>query len=269
MRGSTPRDNGALTNLTALEAAHIRETDPLAARYLVPYIVLQTLLKGAERWCLRLSEQDSAAIAQSRELSERVARVALSRAGNTDVPPWVFLEERQTGGPFIALARRMSRSADVIALRSFDQGEVVGDQVWVIGEKHLLTAGVVASRAYRVWLDTVTKKSGTSVSVSASAVHNTFPLPHLSDAQQRAIEDASERMLLARTYASPAIFQDLNDRAKMPRPLLQAHDDIDAIIAEVFGVDVACTDAQMQRALIRSHRELTENAKPPSKNRAA
>jgi hypothetical protein len=268
VRGSTPRDRGALTNLTPVDAARIRDTDKVAARYLMRYITQASLLYGTERWCLRLGEGDHAAVGRSPELTKRVARVAQSRGATAEVPPWVFAEDRQPGGPFIAVVRRLPRSASVVALCSFDQGEVVGDTVWVIGEKHLLTAAVVASRAYRLWLDTISTEHGLDVSVAQSAAHNTFPLPDLTPAWERGLEDAGERMLLARSHASAEVFEDLYNRAKMPKPLLQAHDDIDALMAEILGVAVTCSDVQLRRALLRSHRAMTETP-PPPKHRAA
>lgn len=255
-RGVAPQDAGALSNITDKAAARIRATDPVAARYLRPYITSNSLVRGVHRWCLRLTTGDAAAASKSPEIKERVARAARARPKDHPLPPWALVDERNYSPRFIAVPRRFPGVLEMVPVISFDQGEVAGDQVWVITDNHLLTAGVVSSRLYRVWLAEVSKSSGSDIGVGASSAHNTFPLPKLTESQRERIEEAAERMLLARSFAMDSDFDELYSRARMPKPLRDAHDDIDAVLAEVFGVDVETSDARLRKVLRDAHRKL-------------
>jgi len=256
--GATPADGGALSNITDKAAARIRATDAVAARFLRPYITSNTLVRGVHRWCLRLTSGDAATASKSPEIQERVARAARARPKDHPLPPWALVDERTYPPRFIAVPRRFPGVLEMVPVISFDQGEVAGDQVWLITDNHLLTAGVVSSRLYRVWLAEVSKSSGPDVGVGASSAHNTFPLPKLTEGQRERIEEAAERMLLARSYAMDSDFDELYSRSRMPKPLRDAHDDIDAVLAEVFGVDVEAGDARLRKVLRDTHRKLSD-----------
>jgi hypothetical protein len=257
VRGVPPQDAGALSNITDKSAARIRATDAVAARFLRPYITSNTLVRGVHRWCLRLTSGDAATASKSPEIQERVARAARARPKDHPLPPWALVDERTYPPRFIAVPRRFPGVLEMVPVISFDQGEVAGDQVWLITDNHLLTAGVVSSRFYRVWLAEVSRSAGPEVGVGAHSAHNTFPLPKLTEGQRGRIEEAAERMLLARSYAMDSDFDELYSRSRMPKPLRDAHDDIDAVLAEVFGVDVEAGDARLRKVLRDTHRKLS------------
>ena len=258
VRGVPPQDAGALSNITDKAAARIRANDAVAARFLRPYITSNTLVRGVHRWCLRLTSGDAATASKSPEIQKRVARAARARPKDHPLPPWALVDEQKYPPRFIAVPRRFPGVLEMVPVISFDQGEVAGDQVWLITDNHLLTAGVVSSRLYRVWLSEVSKSAGPDVGVGASSAHNTFPLPKLTEGQRERIEEAAERMLLARSYAMDSDFDELYSRSRMPKPLLDAHDDIDAVLAEVFGVDIEAGDARLRKVLRDTHRKLSD-----------
>ncbi len=256
-RGVSPHDGGALSNINAKTAERIRATDPTAAQFLRPFITSRTVLHGFHRWCLRLTSRDASNANKSPEVRARVARSAHTRSANHPLPPWALVDEHRYPSRIIVVPRRFPGVLEMVPVISFDQGEIAGDQVWVITDNHLLTAGVVASRIYRVWLSVVSKSAGADVSVGATSAHNTFPLPELTDEQRERIEDAAERMLLARSYAMDHNFDDLYSRSTMPKPLRQAHDDIDAVLAEVFKVPSDSSDARLRSTLRDAHTKLS------------
>lgn len=216
-----------------------------------------TLVRGVHRWCLRLTSGDAATASKSPEIRDRVARAARARPKDHLLPPWALVDERNYSPRFIAVPCRFPGVLEMVPVIAFDQGEVAGDQVWVITNNHLLTAGVVSSRFYRVWLSEVSKSSGPDLSVNANSTHNTFPLPTLTESQRERIEEAAERMLLARSYAMDSDFDELYSRTKMPKPLRAAHDDIDAVLAEVFGVEVETGNAGLRKVLRAAHQKLS------------
>ncbi|MGB2738841.1 MAG: DNA methyltransferase, partial [Candidatus Nanopelagicales bacterium] len=77
--GSMPRDGGHLSNISAHEAATIRATDPIAAKYLKKIIGARELIHGDERWCLWLVDAAPSDVASSPVLRDRIGKVRTMR----------------------------------------------------------------------------------------------------------------------------------------------------------------------------------------------
>lgn len=258
--GSTPRDRGFLSNITETEAACIRASDPVAAKFLRRYLTRHDFRTGLPRWCLWLVDAVQADLTSSPEISWRVAEVANSRSNsrsNSLAPPWLFDIDHQPRDRYFAIARDVPRALALVAVIEFDPGVIASNQVWVLDDQSLLTAGVISSRLYELWLKMSARTSGDDLIFSAQVSHNTFPLPTLSRSQVNAIESAARRILLARAHHMDSTLDELYARDELPRPLREAHADLDAVMADAFGVEPDASDAAMRKVLSDKHRELT------------
>lgn len=113
------------------------------------------------------------------------------------------------------------------------------------------------------------RTSGDDLIISAQVSHNTFPLPELSRSQVDAIEGAARRILLARAHHMDSTIDELYGRDELPRPLRQAHDDLDAEMADAFGVDPDSSDAALRKVLGDKHRALTATERRITRKRCA
>ena len=251
--GSHAADHGALTSIDSGDADSIRRTDKLAAQRLLRYVTPHALLHNEELWCLWLEDLTEREVMQSDVVATRVRRVAQHRRTNT--PPWVFEEIRQPRGPFYAVPKTFPRY-DHLPIALFEPGTIANDQVWVLDDSAVVTAGIMMSRVYRVWIEAASgERGGSSLWLSAEAVHNAFPCPELSRRQRQAIEDATHDVMLARAGASMRSLDELYSRPKLPRALKECHDVLDGVVDRVFGVRKSMKDDEIAQRLISLYRD--------------
>lgn len=253
-RGNSARDGGALTSISATEAQQIRDIDRVAAAALRRYVTSATIYTEIERWCIWLDDYDGALVNQSPQLKERADRV-LGHRQRTAAPPWRFEVRRQPNRPFFALPAHRPHDA-VFRMARFDPDTIVNDQVWILDDDSLVTAGVVESRVFEVWRQVVEFQGRGERRVITSDVYNSFPCPELTTTQRRRIEDAMQDVLIARAHAGAASLDELYGRPALPRPLREAHGRLDAIVDRVFGVKATMSDADVGAMLLDRYNDL-------------
>lgn len=226
----------------------------VAAKYLRRYVTAVNLVSGEERWCLWLKGASREDLRKSPEIKRRLAEVGHSRRVETERPPWRFGEDTQPRGYFLVFPRLLPRNFSRVSLFTIDTSTVVNDQVWIINDGSMVTAGVVSSHIYRVWVDMTASVDGETLRIGSSTTHNTFPCPDIDASQKSRIEEAARQVLLARSYAIETTLDDLYVEGNMPKPLRAAHDELDAVMADVFGIDVDASDAEIRDVLSQLYR---------------
>jgi hypothetical protein len=251
-RGNTFGDGRALRGIDDAAAIHLRAKDPVAARALRRLVSSRTLKRNVTEWCLWLEEHSESDIGQSHFLTERVYRVQKHR--KSAVAPWRYERLRQPRpGAFVVVARFPRRWPRVVTFQ-LSVDAVIDASVASVDDP--VTAGVIMSRPYRVWIDVVSPQHSETVTVSSTGVHNTFPCPDLTDDDLDAIEDAVQRVLMAIRYAVTDSVIELYERDTLPDALQQAHDHLDAVVCDALGIDATCSDSEIARQLTEMYQSL-------------
>lgn len=258
-RGNVPRDGGFLSGLPRYVAESIRSTDPFAARLLRPWIVPQTFRRDVELWCLWADGLSAEEVATSEVLSQAATEVANHR-GDSAIPPWEFAEQRQPSERFFAVPLEFPRALKRVPVFEFDPGLVINGKVASISEPGVVTAGVVMSRPYRVWLDVVGSGDSSKVVLAPMGAHNTFPCPDLTPEQRHAIRNATNRVFTARTHGIVVSLDELYERKNQPPGLAAAHNNLDAIMCEVFGLDADADDQTIRDRLLALYSSMSSAA---------
>ncbi len=253
-RGSIARDGGALTSIGSALVDRIRQSDPIAAGTLRRYVTEAALRSGEERWCVWLDEHDGPLIDLSPFLRERVDRV-LHRRRRGSTAPWQFDEDRQPRQPFFALPAH--HPADrALRVTRFDPDTIVNGQVWTLDGEAIVTAGIIESHVFEVWRRVVDVHGRRGARLLTIDVYNSFPCPKLTATQRRAIEEATQDVMLARQHAGAASLDELYGQDQLPRPLQRAHDRLDVAVNRVFGVKAGAGDDEIAAILLDRYREL-------------
>ncbi|WP_314849547.1 DNA methyltransferase [Rothia mucilaginosa] len=281
--GSMPVDNGNL--IVQEEDYPVVAADPVAARYLRPFVGAKELIQGLERWCLWLEDASEEEIASSPVLSARVAAVADMRMSSSRqatrklaVVPHLFGERRQPLEPYVCIPSVVSEKRPFFTVKNFSPETIASNLAFTAIDPDGFLFGLISSSMFITWQRAIGGQLESRLRFSNTVVWNNLPLPQISEEQRQKIiaagrkvlaareaieEHAGEPVSLAKMYAS---------LATMDPALRAAHDELDSAVDVAFGATRRCaSEAKRLEILFERYQELTaaeEAAKPAKKPRA-
>lgn len=262
-KGSMPTDGGHLV-VTAAEYDAIMQ-DPIAAKYLRPYIGSKELIEGNERWCLWLVGATHAEIQQSPELRRRVAAVREerlnSKAATTRDYPHHHLF-RQFGitadKPIVCIPEVSSENRDYLPVGHLDSGTIISNKVYGASDPTGLIFAIASSSMFIVWMKTVGGRLESRLSFSSTITWNNFPLPLIDTPHRQAIADAGKAIVAARAEHPELSLEDHYRPEAMTSPVREAHQKLDQLVDQAFGLrDPHPSFLRRQEVLFSTYEQLT------------
>lgn len=283
VRGSQPTDGGNL--IVEVEDYPVVATDPMAARYLRPFVGAKELVQGLERWCLWLDDATEEEIASSPVLSARVAGVVHMRVQSTKKvtqelaqTPHLFGEMRQPLDPYVCIPRVVSANRPVFTVKRFSADTIASDATFTALDPDGFLFALISSSMFIIWQRTVGGQLKSDLRFSNTVVWNNLPLPEVSEEQRTKVIAAGRKVLAAREAieeraGEPVSLADMYaSLATMDPALRAAHDELDSAVDVAFGATRRCSsEAKRLEILFERYQELTaaeEAAKPAKKPRA-
>lgn len=264
--GSKPTDAGHLSDISPEEAEAIRNTDPIAARYLRKLIGAQELIQGIERYCLWLVEAPAEDLRSSPILRERIAAVKAMREASTDkqtkkdaATPFLFQKIRQPATPYIAVPAVTSENRDYVPMALFGPEVILNNLVSYVGNGELWVFGILMSRPFNIWNKAVSGRVRNDTRLSALITYNNYPFPELSELQQNEINKCAQGVIDRRTEHPTATLADLYDPLAMPKGLRDAHTALDRAVLAAYKMKSDATDSEVLEMLFSRYADLTAN----------
>lgn len=264
--GSKPTDQGHLL-LTAGEAATVRGSDPIAARYIRPLLSTDEFLDGEERFCFWLVDADPADIRESPVLRTRLEAVRRFRQASKKAQtrekaeePGLFAEIRTPQRDFIFIPIHSSGDRKLIPM-DFVRAEVraiVHNSGAFVESADLALFGLLQSEMFSTWQRVVGGRIKSDYRFNNRLVYNTFPFPELGDLQRSRIEEAASAVLQARSSHSGASLADLYDPLATPRDIVVAHRHLDRAVDLAFGRRKRLGEAERMTFLFDEHVRMLE-----------
>ena len=261
--GSKPSDGGHL--IVEPEQIEAIRRDPVAMKYLRPYIGSRELIEGKERWCLWLVGATPAEIQRSPELRRRVAGVReerlKSKAATTRDYPHDHLF-RQFGitadKPIVCIPEVSSENRDYLPVGHLDDGAIISNKVYGAPDPTGLIFAVASSSMFITWMKTVGGRLESRLSFSSTITWNNFPLPHIEADRRRAIEAAGDAILAARAEHPNLSLEDHYRPGGMTPSVREAHERLDRLVDAEFGLKEKCPNfLRRQEVLFSSYQQLT------------
>jgi len=241
--GSKPTDKGHLL-LTQEEANEVCDTDPVAAKYVRPLLSTDEFLAGVDRFCFWLTDADPAEIRQSPVLLARLDAVRRFREKSKKAQtrekaaePGMFAEIRTPLNDFIFIPLHSSGDRRLIPM-GFVPAQtraIVHNSGSFVEDADLVLFGLLQSEMFSAWQRVVGGRIKSDYRFNNRLVYNTFPFPDPSGKQRERIEEAVEKVLLARASHTGASLAVLYDPLATPRDLLEAHRALDKAVDLAFG----------------------------------
>lgn len=281
--GSKPVDGGNL--IVEVEDYPTVAADPVAARYLRPFVDAKELVQGLERWCLWLEDATEEEIASSPVLRARVEAVAHMRMQSTKKAtqelaqtPYLFGETHQPVEPYVAIPAVVSALRPYYTVKHFSAEAVTSNRNFTAIDPEGFLFAVISSSMFITWQRAIGGRLKSDFNFSNTVVWNNLPLPQISEEQRRKVIAAGRKVLAAREAieeraGEPVSLADMYaSLATMDPALRAAHDELDSAVDVAFGASRRCaSNTKRLEILFERYQELTaaeEAAKPAKKPRA-
>lgn len=240
-RGNGATDGGSLM-LTSTELGSSQIEDSLKRRLIKPFVGSAEAIRGIQRYCIWICDDDKELAEKSEFIRDRVGKVKEFRSKSTKQAtvksaaiPYKFQEIRQLGTEYaVVVPRHSSERRLYLPFAAYPKGTIVGDGAFAFFDKPLWNVAIFASRLHLTWIATVCGKIKTDFRYSNLLGWNTFPVPKLTEKNKEDLTRCAEDILLAREAHFPATIADLYDPEKMPENLRRAHDRNDEVLERIY-----------------------------------
>lgn len=260
--GSKPTDGGYLIS-EGDEAKELR-SDPVAGKYMRPFVGARELINGGDRWCLWLESVSPQDLRDSDVLRERVDGVRRFRLESPKeatrslaLTPAVFAERRQPTVPYLCIPSVVSEQRPYLTCGRFGPEVVTSNLAFTAPDIDGFLFGIISSATFMVWQRTVGGRLKSDLRFSNTIVWNNFPLTEMTELQRARVIAAGEDVLKAREEHPGRSLADLYHPLAMPQGLVAAHRNLDRTVDSIFGFRKTPTTFERQERLFDKFAQLT------------
>ncbi len=238
--GNLPGDGNHLT-LSMHERDDLLRDEPTFERIIIPLYGAQEFIKGLQRYCLWIGDDDLELALRSELVRQRIEGVRKTRESSPD-PSYNALVDRPHQYRDRNIAENLTILAPTISSETreylptavFAGRTGTTNQAYALYDAPLWNMALIASRLHLVWIATVCGKLETRYRYSNTLGWNTFPVPTLTEKNKADLTRCAEDILLAREAHFPATIADLYDPEKMPADLREAHERNDEVLERIY-----------------------------------
>ena len=262
--GSFPTDGGNLVIQDA-ELENFVAKEPLAKKYIRPFIGPLEFINSKKRYCLWLRDCPPNELRNMPHVKQRIAAVRDFRLASkkqqtnrrADIPH-LFAEDRQPDSNYILFPRTSSERRQYLPIGFLPADVIAGDTI-ILPDATLYHFGVLTSSVHNAWMRVVCGRMKSDYRYSSTLVYNNFPWPTPTEEQRAKIEQTAQQILDARALYPDSSLADLYDELTMPVELRRAHQDNDRAVMAAYGFPVkTMTESQCVAELFKMYKELTK-----------
>ena len=245
--GSMPRDGGGFI-LTPDERVSLIKSEPLAAKWVHPYVGAAEFLNNKERYCLWLVGAEPGEISKCPTVKKRVEFVRDTRAASKAAAtrkfaatPTLFCQIAQPDSNYIIVPETSSGKRRYIPLGFMDKNTIASNLVFLVPDAGLYEFGVLMSNVHNSWMRLVAGRLKSDYRYSKDIVYNTFVWCNPTPEQKSKIERTAQAILDARKLYPKSTLANLYDDVLMPKELRKAHQDNDRAVMQAYGFNIKTT----------------------------
>jgi hypothetical protein len=240
--GNMPRDGGNLL-LDEQERSELLEEAPEALPFVRDFVGSEDFIKGRWRSCLWIDAANAEKARSIPPIRRRLDAVAAERGASKAASTRKFADlayrfvqiQGIASAASIIVPRHSSEARPYLPVGVLPSTAIVADSALAIYDAPNWNLALIASRLHLVWIATVCGKLKTDFRYSSTLGWNTFPVPTLSDQNQRDLTHCAEAILLERERLFPATIAELYDPSNMPESLRRAHDQNDEVVERIYA----------------------------------
>jgi hypothetical protein len=238
--GNLPGDGNHLT-LSMSERDNLLHGEPAFERIIIPLYGAQEFIRGLQRYCLWIDDEDLELALRSDVVRQRIESVRKTRESSPDPSynalvdrPHQFRDRNLAENLTILAPTISSETREYLPAAVFPGRTGTTNQAYALYDAPLWNMALIASRLHLVWIATVCGKLKTDLRYSNTLGWNTFPVPTLTDKNKADLTRCAEDILLAREAHFPATIADLYHPGHMPADLREAHERNDEVLERIY-----------------------------------
>lgn len=262
--GSKISDNGNLL-LDQEEKNELISKHPEAEKFIKKYIGASEFIKGTNRYCIHITEDNVKEAYKIKELAERFEKVEIFRLNSKKLTtkkkaetPHFFDEDKHQKGEFILVPQTSSELRKYIPIGFYDDSYVPSNGTRVIYKAEPWLFGIVSSRMHMVWTHATSGRLETRIQYTNTLCYNTFPFPDITTKQKENLNLYVFAILDERAKHPSKTMAQLYNPTTMPKGLLQAHQELDTAIEQCYRLQPFKNDTERLEYLFKMYEEMLQ-----------
>ena len=238
---------------------------PVADILIKKYVGAAEFIKGEDRFCLWITENNKELAFSIPPIEKRLTKVQSERAKSKKVPtqkaaltPHLFTEIRYNPEPSLFVPLTSSERRKYIPIGLLPAETVISNAGFGVYNADIYIFGIITSKIHNIWNNAISGKMKSDYRYSNSLGYNTFPFPKISEEQKKAIEVAAEEVLLVRAEYPEKTLAELYDPDKMPANLRAAHHELDMIVEGCYRKEAFANDEERLEHLFKLYEKMTK-----------
>jgi hypothetical protein len=222
----------------------MQKLDDVAKSFLRPMFGGDEFIKGINRYCFWIDEQELQKANESEELKRRFRFVSDNRlqspkkaTADWSKKPYRFVEVRSPSYTNAMIVPIVSSENRPYLPVGFLPKRAIVNYAFGMYDVPLWNMALIASKLHLVWIATICGKLETRYRYSNTLGWNTFPVPTLTEQNKVDLTRCAEDILLAREHYFPATIADMYDPERMdtefPR-VRAAHEANDEVLERIY-----------------------------------
>ncbi len=241
---------------------------PSANKFIKKLIGAEEFIKGKERYCLWISNDElqeaesipfiNARLNACKDYRENNPKKEGDAYKNRD-RYWQPREYRDVSKPAIIIPSVSSERREYIPIGYLSAGTVIVAPNFALYDASLWLFAVLTSRIHMVWVRAVAGKLETRIRYSNTLCYNAFPFPSLSNEQKTELEETALLILKYREFGYDANHKnlaDLYDPDKMPEELRKAHEANNLLVDSIYRKSGFKDDNERLAELFKRYKEM-------------
>jgi hypothetical protein len=238
--GNKPTDDGKLI-LSPEEKASLLSSNPESEKFIRRCYGSQEFIKGVERYCLWILDDQVEEAKRVPEIARRIQAVREFRLASPAEStreyasqPHRFRQIQDYGRDAIIVPGLFSEGRDYVTVGFVDGSTaIVNNLAFAIYGAEPYVFALLSSKLHAAWISTVCGGLETRIRYSNTMGYHTFPVPALSDVQKQELEEHAWAIIAAREGHPGKTIGELYDPDEMPGELLAAHRALDETLERI------------------------------------
>ena len=260
--GNKPVDNGHLI-LSEDEKNTLLSENENNNKFIRPLIGAEEFLKGRKRYCLWINNEDLSLATKSNLIKERIKKVKSFRLNSKKKDTMKFAEKPHQFRDFkesekgsIIIPRHTSERRNFLVVGFLDKNTIIPDSSQAIYDPPLYIFSILSSNLHSIWASFVGGTLGSTPRYSINLCYNTFPLPKIENEDITFLDDLAIKLIEVREKFTEKTLADLYDPEKIPKIIVDIHNEIDTKICGLMNINIDDTDEKKISILLQKYYEI-------------